>query len=202
MQHCQGYNACSSDYRNTITSYSTYQAKIWSWQTDYLGFNHKKNLPIELHQNIQNFNFNSNRLNMIKDTVKRDPMYSTIHRMTLNDWSKRIQDVPHLACNFWSIRDELTVEEGVLLKGNGICIPPELHDRTLYELHNSHQGIKKMTHIVRANVYWPSINADIANYTKRCTICAKYKASQTVQPMLPCDIPVAEVSCRLLHSSW
>ena len=46
-----------------------------------------------------------------------------------------------------------------------------------------------MTHVARANVYWPSIDADIADYAKRCTMCAKQKASQTVQPMLPCDIP-------------
>ena len=46
-----------------------------------------------------------------------------------------------------------------------------------------------MTHIARSNVYWPSINADIADYVKHCTICAKHKASQAVQPMLSHDIP-------------
>ena len=109
--------------------------------------------------------------------------------MTLNGWSDRIQDVPHLACHFWSLRDEVTIKEGVLFKGNRVCIPPELHDRTLYDLHNSHQGIEKMTHIARANVYWPGIDADIADYVRRCIICAKHKASQTVQPMLQRDIP-------------
>ena len=99
--------------------------------------------------------------------------------MTLNGWPNRIQDVPHLADHFWSLRDELTIEEGVLLKGNRVCIPPQLHDRTIYDLHNSPKGIEKMTHVARANVYWPGIDADIADYIKMCTIFAKYKASQT-----------------------
>ena len=80
-------------------------------------------------------------------------------------------------------------EDGVLIKGNCICIPPELHDRTLYDLHVSHQCIEKMTHIARSNVYWPGIDTDISDYVRRCTICTKYKASQATQPMLPRDIP-------------
>ena len=99
-----------------------------------------------------------------------------------------MQDVPHLACHFWGTRDDLTVE-GVFLKGLRICIPQELHDRTLYELHDCHQGIEKITHIAMSNVYWPSIDADIADYVRCYTICAKHKASQAIQPMLPCDIP-------------
>ena len=68
-----------------------------------------------------------------------------------------------------------------------MCIPPELHDRTLYDLHHCHQGIQKMTHLGRSNIYWPDI--DITDYIKHCTICAKHKALKTVQPMLPHDIP-------------
>ena len=109
--------------------------------------------------------------------------------MTLNGWPDRIQDVPCLACHFWSLRDELTIAKGVLLKGNRVCMPPELHDRTLYDLHNSHQGIEKMAHVAGTNMYWPGIDADITDYIRKCTICAKYKVSQIVQPMLPWDIP-------------
>ena len=83
----------------------------------------------------------------------------------------------------------MRIEEGDLLKGNRVCIPAELHDSTLYELHDSHQGIEKMTHTARSNVYWPGIDVDIVDYVKHCTICTKHKASQAVQPMLPHDIP-------------
>ena len=138
------------------------------------------NLPIELHQSIHGLNVNSDRLFIVKRAIERDPIHSAVYRMTLNGWPNRVQDVPHLAHHFWSLRDELTIKEGVLLKGNRVCIPPELHERTLYDLHDRHQGIEKMTHIARGNVYRPGIDADINDYIRRCTICAKYKASQTV----------------------
>ena len=125
------------------------------------------NLPIELHQNIHALNFNSDGLLIV---------------YTLNGWPDKIQDVPHLAHHFWSLRDKLTIEDGVLSKGNRVCIPPEIHDMTLCDLHDSHQGIEKMIHITRSNVYWPGNDTDIADYIRRCTICAKYKASQTSSP--------------------
>ena len=59
----------------------------------------------------------------------------------------------------------------------------------LYELQDSHQGIEEMTHVARSNIYWPGIDADIADYVRCCSICAKHKASQAVQPILPNDIP-------------
>ena len=51
------------------------------------------------------------------------------------------------------------------------------------------RALKKMMHVARSTGYWPGIDADIADCVRCCTICAKHKALQTVQPMLPCDIP-------------
>ena len=38
-------------------------------------------------------------------------------------------------------------------------------------------------------MYWPGIDADIADYVSWCTICTKHKASPPAQPMQPRDIP-------------
>ena len=97
--------------------------------------------------------------------MERDPVHATVYRLTLNGWPNRMRDVPHIACHFWGTRDKLTIE-GVLLKGNRVCIPPELYDRTLYELHDSHQGVEKMIHLARTHVYWPGINVDITDDVK------------------------------------
>ena len=69
------------------------------------------------------------------------------------------------------------------------AFPQELRDKSLCELHDSHQEIEKMMHLVRSNISWPGIDMDIADYVRSCTICAKCKASQTIQPMLSHDIP-------------
>ena len=42
------------------------------------------NLQIPLHQNIHALKFNSDRLHIVKGAIERDPIHSTVYRMTLN----------------------------------------------------------------------------------------------------------------------
>ena len=116
-------------------------------------------------------------------------MYSTVYHLTLWGWPDHIQDVPQVAQHFWGTRDELSINTGLLLKGTRVCIPPELLNRTLADLHGAHQGVNRMQAQARESVYWPGIDVDIADYVSRCTICTKHKASPPAQPMLPRDIP-------------
>ena len=77
----------------------------------------KENVPIELHQNIQNIHFAPDKLNIVRGAMERDPICSTVYRLTLNVWPNSSLEVPHIACHFWGTRDELTIENGILLKG-------------------------------------------------------------------------------------
>ena len=57
-----------------------------------------------------------------------------------------------------------SIEAGLLLKGSCICVPLELLNHTLNDLHKGHQGIEKMQTQERETVNWPGIDADIADY--------------------------------------
>ena len=149
----------------------------------------RENAPIELHQNIQHLTFTPGKINIIRAAVERDPIFSTVYHITLNGWPSKISKVPRIARQFLGARDELTVEDGVLLKGDCMCISPELYDRSLHELHETHLGIEKMQHRARATMYWPGMNADIIEYVKRCKTCIQNKATQHMQPMIPRDVP-------------
>ena len=107
----------------------------------------------------------------------------------MNGWPDKISQVPRIARHFWGARDERSIEESLLMKGNHICIPPKLNDRSLHELHETHLGIEKMQHRAKATVYWPGIDADIVEYVKRCKTCTQHMATQHIQPMLPRDVP-------------
>ena len=151
----------------------------------------KENSLIELHQNIQHISFTPDRINIIHGAVERDPIFSTVYCLTLNGWPENANKVPRIAWQFWGARDELSIEEGLLVKGDRICIPPGLYDRFLSNLHKAHQGIAKMQLKARATVYWPGIDANIIEYAKQCKICTQYKATQPIQPTLPWDVPDA-----------
>ena len=68
----------------------------------------KQNMPIELHHNIHNRHFASDKLNIVRGAVERDPIHSPVYRLTLNGWPDRIQEVLQIACHFLGTQDELT----------------------------------------------------------------------------------------------
>ena len=46
-----------------------------------------------------------------------------------------------------------------------------------------------MRHLSKHTVYWPGLDADIADYINCCKTCTQHKAKQAVQPMLHRDVP-------------
>ena len=112
--------------------------------------------------------------------------------------------VPRIAQHYWGTWDELSIEASILLKGDHICTPPELLNRTLADLHSTHQRLEKMQALASEAVYWPSIDVDITDYVKRCAICTWHKTCLPAQPMLPRDIcsgPWQEMVADYFHHS-
>ena len=85
--------------------------------------------------------------------------------------------MPTVLHRFWSYRDELAVEDGIIFKGRQVLIPRLLRPDILAQLHSGHQGIEKTRRLARENVYWPRINKDIA-----CQLCQELKPQQAREP--------------------
>ena len=67
----------------------------------------------------------------------------------------------------------LLKEKNLLLKrpvlwGMHTIIPSSLRSKVLLELHNSHSGIVKMKSLARIHVWWPNIDAMIADTEVLC----------------------------------
>ena len=105
---------------------------------------HSNYLPIPIAHNVQHVQLSNAELDIIRGLVECDPVYSTVYCLTLRGWPKHQQEVPHIARHFWGVRDELSVDSSPLLKGTRVCIPQELLDHTLADLHRAHQGINRM----------------------------------------------------------
>ena len=58
-------------------------------------------------------------------------------------------------------KDELSVQDGVLLWESQIIVPPKMSQCVLDELHESHPGIVKLKSLARHYVWWPKMDAHI-----------------------------------------
>ena len=59
---------------------------------------------------------------------------------------------------FWTFREELTVEDGLILEGTRIVIPTKQHEAILKLIHEGHLGLNKCNLRAKEIVYWPGLN--------------------------------------------
>ena len=56
------------------------------------------------------------------------------------------------------------------------------------DLHKSHEGINKSLSLVRICIYWPSMEADVTDYIKRCVTCID-ETRLPVEILHPHEVP-------------
>lgn len=105
---------------------------------------------------------------------------------------------------YFNIRAELSLVNGLLLRNNRVVIPQSLRPEMLQRLHEGHLGIEKCKRRARTAVYWPGINADIDKMISNCETCLKYQSKQIKEPMILTDLPtaMAEGRNRLILLGW
>ena len=99
---------------------------------------------------------------------------------------------------YWNFREELTIEDGLILKGERIVIPPTLRPEILDTLHKGHLGQEKCLLRARATVFWPEITKE--DGVKTCEACQKHERHNQKQPILqpePPSYPWQKVSSDL-----
>lgn len=84
---------------------------------------------------------------------------------------------------FWGLRDQLSIDDGLILKGQQIVIPQTLQEDILKQLHTAHLGQEKTKLLAKDTVYWVNINRDIEQFTKSCSICQQHQPSQMQEPL-------------------
>ena len=84
---------------------------------------------------------------------------------------------------FWNIRNELSVDDGIVLYGPRIIVPKSERREVLERLHDSHQGVDRTKRRARQSVYWPGISNDIATTVSSCDKCQERLPSQQREPM-------------------
>ena len=115
--------------------------------------------------------FTRRHLTKVAAETQWDPILSKVHRLTLNGWPNRCTNIPRITRNYWDFRDELSIEDDLLMKGERVIIPPSCRDAIMDDLHKSHTGINKALALARTCVYWPGMEADETAYIKRCLMC-------------------------------
>ncbi|KAL2080774.1 hypothetical protein ACEWY4_024567 [Coilia grayii] len=84
------------------------------------------------------------RLQEISTETEKDPTLTTLKQNILHGWANK-KHTPDEIKFYWDYRSEMTIEDGLIFKGNKLVIPNTLRRMMLKKVHASHQGIEKST---------------------------------------------------------
>ena len=133
--------------------------------------------------------FSETKITSIQEETMRDPILNALKEVIHQGWPATVQELASDLRIFWTYRDELTVEDGLIMKGERIFIPASLRRGILENLHTGHFGISKTQLRARRDVYWPKINQEIEEMCQQCNQCQKFQKSQSKEPLIPTEAP-------------
>lgn len=138
----------------------------------------------------------------IQHETAADPVIQSLIQVILQGWPDQKEALPSELHPYFTVRDELTAQDGILFKGLRCVIPASLRPKIRERLHGAHTGVEGCLRRARETVYWPGMNADLRDYIAKCGVCATYQKDQQKEPLISHKIPNRPwetVGCDIFH---
>ncbi|UYV82408.1 K02A2.6-like, partial [Cordylochernes scorpioides] len=152
---------------------------------------HKDELEEELSAYIQSIEFpaTEERLLEISRKQKEDSLCSQLAKYCMSGWPKNKREVDPALRGYWQFQEDLTYQNGLLLRGQRILIPKSLRKDILEKLHQGHFGINKCRSRAKESVWWLGISQEIERMVSSCTKCLKERKPKH-EPLMPSEFPI------------
>ena len=128
---------------------------------------------------IANVPMTENRISEIQSACATiDQELQLLKTVILKGWPTDKLGIPTEVLPYFPIRDELSVQDGLIFRGERVVIPVTLRAILKDKIHSSHLGIEGCLRRAREALYWPNMNCDLKDYISKCSICRTTSYSQ------------------------
>ena len=91
--------------------------------------------------------------------------------------------LPSVLRPYWQVQNELTIQNGLLLKGVRLVIPTCMRLAMLDKLHEGHHGVVRCRSRAQSSVWWPGLSRQLEELVRSCTACAVERRNPS-EPMI------------------
>ncbi|UYV72739.1 K02A2.6-like [Cordylochernes scorpioides] len=135
------------------------------------------------------------RINPIKDEMltkifeaqQEDTTLKAVVNYLEQGWPDK-KKMSQALLSYWHVKDELGVQNGLLMRSCRLVIPASMKLEILEKLHAGHFGITKTRLRARETVWWPGISEEIAETVRKCSVCIQEAVSKH-EPLIPTNFP-------------
>lgn len=155
-------------------------------------------LPTTLHptgaefENINAAAFlpvSTSRLREIQQATEDDEILQALKAIILRGWPDDCSQLPEQTTPYFSARDELSLHDSVISRGQRIVVPVSLRKDMERKLHASHLGTESCLRRARETIFWPNMNAKLKEMIATCETCRKHETSHQKESLIPHEIP-------------
>jgi transposase InsO family protein len=126
------------------------------------------------------------RQKLIAKATKQDKTLEQLIKVIEQGWDTSY--IPNDLNPYYNVRDELSVQNGIIFKGDRCIIPSMMRNEIMSQIH-THIGIEGCLKRARECVYWPRMNSELRDYTSKCDVCQTYGLKQPKKTIKSHDVP-------------
>ena len=129
------------------------------------------------------------RIQKIQLATAQDETLQLLMNTILKGWPEdRLKLSPQLT-PYYSMRDELSIYDGLVFKGERLVVPQGLRAEIKQDIHASHAGVEGCLRRARESVYWPGMNSELRHWISTCEPCRMFEVSHGKETLMSHDIP-------------
>ena len=110
-------------------------------------------------------------------------------KMILQGWPNEKSSVHPLALPYFYQRDELTLQNGLIFRGERVVVPKKLRETMKQKIHSSHMGAEACLRRARECIYWPGMCAEMKQLVESCETCRQYDGAQPKETLRSSEVP-------------
>jgi hypothetical protein len=125
----------------------------------------------------------------LQKETQTDTTLQTLKSVVLQGWPEDRSEVPANVKEYFSCKEDITLQNGVLYRGMQVIVPKALQANMMSKLHTSHLGVEATLRRARDVLYWPGMTGQIKDMIAKCSACNIYQDKQRAEPMMSYEIP-------------
>ena len=146
-------------------------------------------LYYQVHLLLSSLPVSDNKLNEIRRATAKDKVLQEVKEYVENRWPENKRALPIEVIQYFQYRDELTVMQGLIFKGERIIIPSVFCKEMKEKIHQGHLGIGKCRVRTCQVMFWPRINSELTELVSSCSACLDNQRSHEREPLIHHKIP-------------